>query len=65
MDAMLRLLNLLHLEVDGDQLFLEIFDLKVVLLFIKELEPSVSVQNHSENKESNQKHNTLNMWVNF
>jgi hypothetical protein len=66
MDAMLRLLNLLNVEVDGDQLFLEICDLDVALHFInEELVPSVSVQSHSENKESNQKHNIFNMWVHF
>jgi hypothetical protein len=43
MDAMLRLLNLLNVKVDGDQLFLEICDLNVSLLFINgELVPSVS-----------------------
>jgi hypothetical protein len=58
MDAMLRLLNLLNVEVDGDQLFSEICDLNEVLSFIKgELEPSVSGPSNSENKESDQKHN--------
>jgi hypothetical protein len=47
MDAMLRLLNLLNVEVDGNQLLSEICDLP----FIKgELEPSVSGPSHSENK---------------
>jgi hypothetical protein len=65
MDAIFRLLNLLNVEVDGNQLFLEIYDLNVVLLILNgELVPSVSVQSHSENK-SNQKHNIFNMWVNF
>jgi hypothetical protein len=48
MDAML---NLLNVEVDGDQLFSEICDLNDVLPFIKgELETSVSGPGHSENK---------------
>jgi hypothetical protein len=66
MGAMLRLLNLLNLEVDGDQLFSEICDLNDVLSFIKgEPELSVSGPSHSENKESDQKHNIYNIWVNF
>jgi hypothetical protein len=64
MDAMLRLLNLLNVEVDGDQLFSEICDLNEVLSFIKEeLEPIVSGPTHSENKESDKKHNISNIWV--
>jgi hypothetical protein len=53
-------------EVDGDQLFSEICDSNEVLPFIKgELEPSVSGPSQSENKESDQKHNISNIWVNF
>jgi hypothetical protein len=66
MDVMLRLLNLLNVEVDGDQLFSEICDLIEVLPFIKgELEPSVSGPSHCENKESYQKHTISNIWVCF
>jgi hypothetical protein len=62
----LNRLNLLKVEVDDDQLFLELCDLNEVSPFIKEeLEPSVSGPSHSENNKSDKMHHISNIRVNF